>query len=252
MPAFRWNDLDAYYVNLASRADRHEHMQRELARIGLPATRVPGLLPHEVDVDPKLVEVMRNRTPGAIGCHYAQRSIIHKAVRNHRNVLVMEDDLIFCDDMNFRMLEAEEFLDGREWDILWLGATFHCNPAVWHKDTLGRDVELTEHPRFLRTYGIWCTYAYVVNGDSAERVLNMLDAIVHKSIGIDWAMIQLEPELQTFCYVPGCVKQMDNKSNIGNGITRFSGFAKLGPYWYQRHRDDFDPTTFNWAEARNA
>lgn len=250
MPSFHWDNVDAYYVNLDSRQDRRAHMLGELSRIGLPASRVPGLLPGDVKVDPQLVEVMRKRTPGAIGCHYAQRSIIQKAVRNRQNVLVMEDDLVFCDDLRFRMTEAEDFLQDREWDILWLGATFHCNPPVWHKDTLGRDIELTDHPRFVKTYGIWCTYAYVVNGDSAERIVQMLDDIVHKSIGIDWAMIQMEPELQTFAYVPGCVKQMDNKSNIGQGITHFSGFSKLGPYWFAKHRDEFDPTAFDWAEAK--
>lgn len=251
MPKFEWSTVDAHYVNLASRTDRRTHMEQELARAGIKATRQPGLLPHEVNVAPELVKVMRDRTPGAIGCHYAQRAIIaHGAITGH-NVLVMEDDLVFCDDMAERMKEAEEFLADRPWDILWLGATFHVNPPVWHKDTLGRDIELTDHPRFVRTYGTWCTYAYVVNGDSASKVLTGLDGIVHKSMGIDWAMIQLQPQWQTYAYVPGCVKQMDNRSNIGNGITYFSGFAKLGPFWWQPRREDFDPSTFDWAEAKH-
>ncbi len=249
MPKFVWNDVDPWFVNLDSRKDRLEHMMLQLASAGLKVQRQRGLLPDEVVVAPRQVKVMRDRTPGAIGCHYAQREIIKKGAETGRNTLVMEDDLIFCEDLRERMAEAEEFLADKPWDIFWLGATFHVNPPVWHKDTLGRDIELTENPRFVKTYGTWCTYAYVVNGDFAARLVHLLDEIVHKSIGIDWAMIQLQPQLQTFAYVPGCVKQMDNKSNIGKGMTIFSNFAKLGPFWWQPRREDFDPTAFNWAEA---
>jgi hypothetical protein len=32
-------------------------------------------------------------------------------------------------------------------------------------------------------------------------------------------------------------------------MTHFSGFKKLGPYWWQVRMRDFDPTAFNWHEA---
>ncbi len=250
MPKFDPKTTDAFYVNLDERKDRRTHMEAELQRVGIFAERVRGLLPHEVNVDRKLVKVMQDRTPGAIGCHYAQRSIIAHGAKTKRNVLVMEDDLVFCDDLEDRMATMAEFLAGREWDIVWLGATFHVNPPVWHKDTLGRDIELTEAKRIVRTYGTWCTYAYVVNGDSAQKVVDLLDAHVQQSMGIDWLMIQIQPQLQTFAYVPGCVKQMDNQSNIGKGWTYFSHFKKLGPFWFQPRKEDFDPETFDWAEAK--
>jgi hypothetical protein len=53
--------------------------------------------------------------------------------------------------------------------------------------------------------------------------------------------------------VPGSVKQIDNLSDIGNGMTIFSGFSRLNGteensrYWYQENMNDFNPETFKWA-----
>jgi len=103
-----------------------------------------------------------------------------------------------------------------------------------------------------RTYGAFCTYAYVVNVKSIEKILNLFDEHLHTSIGIDWLFIKLQPQLKCFAFVPGSVKQMDNKSDIGTGMTIFSGFSKLNGtvensrYWYQENMSDFDPNTFEW------
>ncbi len=68
-------------------------------------------------------------------------------------------------------------------------------------------------------------------------------------MGIDWAFIQLQPQLYAYAFVPGSVIQYDNKSNIGSGMTIFSNFKKLGPYWFQDELRGFLPDKFNWHEA---
>jgi len=258
MPDFIWSETDKWYVNLDSRPDRREHMERELDRVGIVAGRQRGYLPDEIEgkvVEPWRVKVMRDRTPGAIGCHCSQRAIIQRAIDRGRNVLVMEDDVVWCDDLPERVATLELFLHGREWDVIWLGGTIHINPPVWHRDDLGKDAERTECPNIVRSYGAFCTFCYVVNGDSAEKIVRLLDENVHKSMGIDWLFIQLEPQLQNYMFLPGCSKQMDGLSNIGtmkNGapaITTFSHFANLGPYWFQERMEDFDAELFDWGEA---
>lgn len=247
--------FDAAYVNLDCRPDRLAHVKTQLEKIGMHAWRQPGMLPHQYKGDRSLVEVMRKRTPGAIGCHYSQRKIIEVASTDERDILVMEDDVVFCEDFWDRVAIIKQFIDSRPWDIFWFGATFHCNPPVWHRDDLGRDVELTDHPNILKTYGIWSTYAWLVNGKSTKKVLKLLDDNVRESIGIDALMIKVQPTIESYCFVPGLVKQRDDRSNIGinrdgsPAVTKFSGFANLGPYWWQERMSDFDPNTFNWAEA---
>lgn len=245
-------DSHICFVNLDHRWDRLNLMVDACAKAMIPAHRVRGMLPSEYKGDPKRVAVMQNRTPGAIGCHFSQVGIMEEALKLKKHAWVMEDDLIFCSDFQARLAWMELFIQSHLWDILWLGGTFHVNPPWWHKDDLGRgrDAELTDDPRMIRTYGAFCTYAYIVRRESVQKVLDGLDYWLDKSMGIDWAMIQLQPRLHTYAFVPGSVIQRDNKSDIGKGMTIFSGFKKLGPYWFADKMDDFDPATFNWAEAK--
>lgn len=257
-------NLYASYVNLASRRDRFTHMQGQFKKVGIDAVRTPGILPKEVKGDLSKYQVMLKRTPGALGCHIAQTKIMSDALVRGKHAFVMEDDLVFCSDFQKRLQYIDEFTKTHVWDVIWLGATFHVNPPHWHtgknKDllgaTMGRDAELTGDPRMIRTYGCFSTYAYIVNVESIEKILKMLDEHVHESMGIDWLFIKLQPQLHTYSFVPGCVKQMDNKSDIGKGYTIFSGFAKLNGtvensrYWWQDKMELFDPRSFDWKEAK--
>lgn len=250
------------FVNLDHRTDRLAHMNAELNRIGLKAIRQRGIPWRETDYENSKYNKMYTRTPGAIGCHLSQVEIMKTALEVGANAWVMEDDLIFCDDFAERVVLIDNFLQGRDWDVFWLGGTFHA-PAFWHpigaslmppncSAHLGKDYDQTEDPRFKRTYGAFCTYAYIVNYDSIEKILKLFDEHIHTSIGIDWLFIKLQPQLKCFAFVPGSVKQMDNQSDIGNGITMFSGFSKLNGteensrYWFQKNKNDFNPETFEW------
>lgn len=246
----RWEFKDVYasFINLDHRTDRLEKMTAELTRVGITAERTRGLLPIEVNEPEDKVHVMYKRTPGAIGCHYSQVSVIEKAYSLGKSALVMEDDLIFCDDFQERMKIVENFLNTREWDIFWLGGTYHI-PAEWHslkhnpdlqmcECKLGIDHEETDNKYIRRTYGIWSTYAYIVNYKSIPKILELLDMNVYRSMGIDWLFILLQPQLKTYCFNPGMVKQYDNLSDIGRdgdkqATTYFSGFKKLGSHWFK-------------------
>lgn len=237
-------------------------MRKQLLRADIDAERHPGILPQDVDIEPVKTAVMQRRTPGAIGCHYSQVGIMEEAFKRGQNAWVMEDDLIFCEDFQLRLKIIDLWMQENEWDVFWLGGTFH-SPAFWHKigvsgmqpncsAQLGKDCEPTDDPRFIRTYGAFCTYAYIVNYKSLDKVLSLLDQNVSQSIGIDWLFIKLQPQLKTFAFVPGSVKQMDNKSDIGDGDTIFSGFSRLNGtiensrYWYQEKMEDFNPINYKW------
>lgn len=252
----------ASFVNLDHRPDRLAHMQKQLGRIGLDAERTKGMLPNEVNAKPEDVAVMQARTPGAIGCHFSQMSVVRKAYEKGLNALVMEDDIIFCEDFNLRVEYIENWMSKNEWDVFWLGASFHV-PPFWHPHgrsgmspdcsaNLGKDCEVTEDPRIIRTYGAFATFAYVVNFKSMDKIFALFDANLKHSIGIDWLYIKLQPQLKCFSFVPGCVRQMDNKSDIGSGDTIWSGFLKLNgtyensAYVYQNLMTDFNPLTFKW------
>jgi len=241
------------YVNLDKRTDRRDLMEQTLTKSGIHATwvRTRGMLPDEYKGPPERIRGMLNRPQkGAIGCYFSQLSVMEEAFKRKQHAFVMEDDLAFCGDFPERLEIITEFCRTHPWDIIWMGGTFHVNPPWWHKKTLGRDAEQTDNPRMMRTYGAFCTYAYLVNTTSLQKIFRMLEVELPKSIGIDYSFIQIQPRLHAYAFVPGCCIQYDHMSDIGLGMTIFSNFAKLGPYWFQQRMTEFDPTTFNWHEAR--
>lgn len=257
------------YINLDSRPDRNSHMIAELNRVGLNAERTRAMLPQEYVGNPDKVRVMwiRSVSHGAVGCHYSQVKVMEEGLKRKEHTMVLEDDLIICSDIKVRLEYIQLFLDTHEWDIFFLGGTFHVKPPWWHKKghspdlqmctcKLERDAERTDDPRIMRTYGAFSTHAYIVNVHSIEKILNYFDENVYLSMGIDWLFIKMQPELKAFAFVPGCIKQYDNKSDIGSGMTVFSGFATLNGtlknsrYWWQDRMDEFDPETFDWAETK--
>jgi GR25 family glycosyltransferase involved in LPS biosynthesis len=247
--------LDNWVINLAHRTDRMAHANQQFARANLPVDRFEAFLPEEWPGPEEKVARIRARTPGAIGCYQSQTHVIRTAVGSDRIVGVFEDDVCFCEDLQDRLAYLEEHLTW-DWDVLYLGATFHvpgvwyANPdcAAWHHR--GRDVEPTDDPHILRVFGEWGTYAYFVNGRNARKVLDALDEMLPNSDGIDHNFIRIGDALNCYCLVPGAAWQMDNASDIGTGgFTHFSHFKKLGPYVWTERMEDFDPSTFDWEKG---
>lgn len=246
------------YLNMDHRIDRLNHMSEQFLKSGInTAVRHRGKKPEEFNLRDRRLKVMRDRTKGAIPCHFGQVEIMVTALGNHKHACVFEDDIFFCDDFNERMEYISEWTKTHEFDIIWLGAPFHTNPPYWHptgnsKGTpncsagIGFDAEPTDDLRMVRTYGAYCTFAYIVNKNSVEKVLKMLDKNLHKSIGIDWLMLLIQPQLKCYSFVPGCVKQIDNLSDIGTGMTVWSGQLRNGPYVYQNFMHEFNPEGFKW------
>lgn len=256
------------FVNLDSRPDRLAHMTKELARVGIEAVRQRGIPWKETDFDNPKYHKMYTRTPGAIGCHLSQVEIMERAYASGKHAWVMEDDLVFATDFQERLKYIENWLIGKPWDVFWLGATVH-SPAFWHpvgsssmrpdcSAHLGTDFDHTIDPRIKRTYGAFCTYAYIVNNNSIEKILNLFEKYLPESIGIDWLFIKLQPQLKCYAFFPGSVIQYDNISDIGFNAdgtpakTMFSGFLKLNgtkensKYVFQDRIEDFDPLTFTY------
>jgi GR25 family glycosyltransferase involved in LPS biosynthesis len=245
------DNIQFWYINLASRPDRDQHAREQFARHGLPVRRFEAFTPAEWPGPPEAVERMRP-TPGAIGCYQSQVHVTRTVQGSDRIVGVCEDDVLFCDDLVERFAYIEEHFDF-DWDVFWLGSTYHINPAVWHKETLGRDFEQTSVKHIHRAYGLWGTYAYLVNGRSVRKILELFEANVHRARGIDDLYIMLEPQLNTYCFTPGMAFQIDGLSNIGmppGSTTVFSHFHKLGRYVFSKRLADFDYDSFDWAEGR--
>ena len=248
------DDCYISFLNLDCRPDRLAHMVRELRRVGINAERTRGKMPTEFDRNDGRFQIQWKRTPGSIGCMMGQMEIMTKAAFEDKHAMIFEDDVIIATDIKDRLIYIEAFLSTREWDVFWLGGTIHIPIPFWHTgvnpdlpySALGKDAEPTDVSSVIKCYGAFSTYAYIVNKKSITKVLRALEEVMPVSMGIDWSFINLGSELNTFMYLPGCVKQMDGPSNIGNGMSYFSGFARLGDYWFQDRAENFDPKTIQW------
>jgi GR25 family glycosyltransferase involved in LPS biosynthesis len=266
---FMIENLYAGFLNMDHRTDRLQHMENQFSRLNIKPIRHRGKKPQEYNLSDPKVQTMLNRTPGAIGCHFGQVEIMKTALGIGANAMVLEDDIKFSTDFNERLEYIDNWTKTHEWDVIWLGASFHSASSpiypFWHPNEsqtiggmsrmspdcssrLGRDCEPTDDPRIIRTFGAYITFAYIVNVNSIENILNLFDEHLHTSIGIDWLFIKLQPQLKCFSFVPGCVMQIDNMSDQKEvqEMTVWSGQLNNGPYVFQNRMEYFDPTNFKW------
>ena len=234
------------WVNLSHREDRRQHMAKELAKAGIEAERFEALRFEDYDGPEEDVRLMMP-TKNTIG-QWLSMMALWKTVSGKDQILgMLEDDVMICSDFMDRLRYIEEHFD-KPWDIFFLGATVHVGRAVWHPE-IGCDCEPTGIPHIFRVWGAFSNQGMLTNGNSAEKILEMMEERKPESTGSDHALIQIQPKLNCYCFIPGMVFQIDSESDIGHGITRFSDFRRsLGEYVWADRLEDFDYDA--WAKDR--
>ena len=231
--------IDWRYINLKANPERAAATVAELSRAGISAERFEARTGDQYDGPQDAIA--KYATAGSIGCTLSHVCLIEQASkRGHGIVGIVEDDVVLCDDFQERLQYIEENFR-KPWDMFFFGGTYHTDPT-WHKDTpgLGRDFELTDTRHIVRTYGTWCSYAYLLNCRSAGKVLDAVRKNMHRSTAIDHLFILIEPELQCYGFTPGMAIQRDGWSTITHAYTEFSGFLPLGPHIWAKRLPDFD------------
>ncbi len=113
-----------YIINLRSRSDRRAEMAEQLGRIGL-SLRSPGLT---------LFEAIKPDAPagfptaGVRGCFMSHLEVLRDASRKHAaSVLILEDDLNFCEDFVARFSAVAHWLEASQWGMFY-GSYFLAEP----------------------------------------------------------------------------------------------------------------------------
>lgn len=248
---FRIDRLDPWIINLDHRTDRWEAMQRELRRINLPARRFSAMTPDEFSEKPGAAPLIEGKKTSGNWASMAYLMRLNQGT--DRDLLMLEDDVCFCSDFWERMAYLEDSLTF-PWDVIFLGATFHLDRNApngrWHPER-PNDVERTPLRHLFRSYGTWSNHGMIVRGRSAGKVLAVMRSVMDVVRGSDHALILVQPLLDAYVFVPGCVFQRDGESDVaeGGGFTRFSDFRKMGPYVFQDRLVDWDIDGYDWAEA---
>jgi GR25 family glycosyltransferase involved in LPS biosynthesis len=104
----------ALYINLESRPDRREHVERELKKMNIEAERMNAI---------KMAE-------GAIGCTLSHIRCLELAKeRQYPHVFVIEDDITFLQPelLSENLKKFEENAELQCWDVLIIGGN-NCPP----------------------------------------------------------------------------------------------------------------------------
>jgi len=102
------------FINLASRSDRLEHVQKELKKMNIEAERINAI---------KMAE-------GAIGCTLSHIRCLELAKeRQYPHVFIVEDDITFLqpDLLSENIKKFEENVELQRWDVLIIGGN-NCPP----------------------------------------------------------------------------------------------------------------------------
>jgi len=111
-----------YYINLDHRTDRKEQFEKEMEKLGVPAS--------------KLVRIsgIYNKEFGILGCGLSHKKALETFLESeHKNCLVLEDDFQFTLDMNYvRYLLKSIFESKVPYDLVMLaGNLFRTEKTQW-------------------------------------------------------------------------------------------------------------------------
>ena len=114
---------------------------------------------------PKIFEVIegygRKLKPSEISLSLKHVKIIREVAEKYEYALVLEDDVILCDNFVEEFFRSYNQLP-EDWDIAWVGTC--C----------GLHAPTSEDKRVYRVNGSRCTHAYAISNSGAKKVLSEL------------------------------------------------------------------------------
>lgn len=193
----------ALYINLESRKDRKQHVESELEKIGVSATRFNAV----------------KITNGALGCSLSHLKCLEIAKTNNwEHVLIVEDDILFLNPSVF-INHFNIFLKKhKEWDVVLIGG----NNIPPYKTIDNTCVKVTK---------CQTTTGYLVKNhyydkliDNFRNGINLLLKNPDKRIlyAIDKYWFQLQEKDSWYLIIPLTVSQKEGYSDIENKLTNYT------------------------------
>ncbi|HZZ42642.1 MAG TPA: glycosyltransferase family 25 protein [Tepidisphaeraceae bacterium] len=243
-----------YVVNLPARSDRRQEMVRELGKIGWP---VRGGKLEFFDAC-RFEERGEFPTLGARGCFMSHLSILREARSlGLKNVLVLEDDLMFTGALLAGEQKLVEELERVEWGMVHLGY------RIPERDTTSETLELAERMKGGSEKGVelrevrpveevLTTAFYGVNGMVFDRAIGCLEGILSRPGGhVEGGPMHVDGAFNTFrrqnedvrayVSVPSLSEERPSRSDVTPGKLDQVGLlrpvARLAR-WVKRLRSD--------------
>lgn len=166
------NKVDKIYIcHYSKLTDRVEVMKEQLSIYGLEAEWVTQFDKEDIDFNNIPLNYLtpmnipghhRNLKQSEISLLYKHQYILNDMKDKYSNVLVLEDDALFCDDFLNKFNEDMESLPDN-FDIIWVGSC--CNLHAKKK----------ENKSFYKENGSRCTHGYMINIKCVDKVLEYMN-----------------------------------------------------------------------------
>jgi GR25 family glycosyltransferase involved in LPS biosynthesis len=193
----------AFYINLASRPDRKQHVESQLNTIGINAQRFNAI---------KL-------SNGAVGCSMSHLKCLEIAKTNSwSHLLIVEDDIKFLNPELFKT-QLNCFLSNhKSWDVVLIGGN-NIPPYIKVDDTC---VKITS---------CQTTTGYLVNGHYFDTLIDNFRTGIkkliespqqHNTYAIDKYWFQLQKRDNWFLIIPLTVTQREDYSDIEKRPTNYT------------------------------
>lgn len=193
-----------FYINLAHRTDRREHIESEFKRVGISDAKV-----HRIDAI--------KCTPGTLGCIKSHIKTLETFLANpaHKIALILEDDFTFkTDDLNKPLNVL--FTNFPDWDVVNLA--YHPERLTYLDTSI---------PSIKKVLFALTTSGFLVHRNFAQRLLNnwreverlheLLGSHGHTSLDVSW--ISLQPQSNWYLFWPALGNQCGGYSDIMNEHT---------------------------------
>ncbi len=210
------NIKNAFYINLESRTDRKEYVEKQLQNIGITATRFNAI---------KLEN-------GAAGCSMSHLRCIETAKKNQwDHVLIVEDDITFLNPGLF-VNNLNRFLERHnDWDVLLIGGNilppykkvdFSCVQVINCQTTTGYLVKSHYYDTLIQNY--------------KEGISKLLkEPTNHKLYAIDQYWFPLQERDKWFLIIPLTVTQKEDYSDIEKKNTNYTRvMVDLDKLWLKK------------------
>ena len=193
----------AFYINLLSRSDRKEHVEKQLNSIGIKAERFNAVK-------------MKN---GAIGCSMSHLKIIEMAKKNKwDHVLILEDDILFTKPSVFIDGFNKFLLNHPNFDVVLIAGNNlppykiideNCVQVTHCQTTTGYLVKEHYYDKMIENY--------------KEGILNLMkDPNNHRLFAIDKYWFRLQQMDKWYLIIPLTVTQREDYSDIEKRPTNYT------------------------------
>jgi len=204
----------AFYINLASRPDRKQHVEEQLKIIGINAERFDAI---------KLAN-------GAIGCSMSHIKCLETAKKNNwPHLLVVEDDIKFLDPELFKKQTTSFLSKHSEWDVVIVGGN-NVPPYQKIDDTC------------VKISSCQTTTGYLVNGHYFDTLIEnfrtgvkklMENPQLHAMYAIDKYWFNLQKKDNWYLIIPLTVTQREDYSDIEKRATNYTNvMTDLDKEWF--------------------